>query len=89
MTKPNDNASFYYFKTSGKWKYEGRGYVSQQFFGGTYDQDQRRTFVLRDNNYKWPGVTSVHSDPGLHVIIILDPHVNYGWPYMLPTKETA
>jgi hypothetical protein len=84
------NANFYYFKSTGKWKYHGEGHLPASFFDGAINGARRREIVLEANGGKWPGIMSSQPDPGYHVVIILfsmEKAEDYGWPYMLPTVE--
>jgi len=74
------NASFYAFTENGKWKYEGRGHLSQAVFQ-VFELHARRNQILEDNDNKFPGMSSA----GLNYtwVVIPDEEIAHGYPLML------
>lgn len=81
-----ENATFYYFKRSGKYYAEGRGVLPETAFGCKIaNQIERRQELLRVNNNKMPGLTTTASE--FFVVVIGDETVDYGWPLHLDPVE--
>lgn len=78
MTEPN--ATFIAFKRTGKWKYTGRGYLSEDVFK-FFTRGERRAQVLEDNDGKFPGMSTAGED--LVWVIIGDEYLTHGYPLML------
>lgn len=76
-----ENASFYAFKPSGKWKYEGRGYLSNEAFR---DFDDRKGRILRENGNCWPGM--IYDARDLICVVIPDESHETGFPLMFIPK---
>lgn len=74
------NATFYAFNPSGKWKYEGRGYLSPKVFE-VFSAEERRAQILRDNGGVYPGMRT--AAPDLTWVVIGDETVPHGYPLML------
>lgn len=76
-----DGTIYCFNPTSGKWKYEGRGFVPEEVFSGAFSSHARRAAILRANGGKCPGL----SGPGNHLtwVVILDDRIGYGWPLLL------
>jgi hypothetical protein len=80
MSNP-ENATFYAFKPSGKWKYTGRGYLSAEVFDiSITSADGKIEQILRDNDNCWPGM-STRAD-NLTLVVIPDESCPHGWPQM-------
>lgn len=75
-----DNATFYTFKPSGKWKYKGRGYASPELYT-CWDRDEKRQRILADNGGKMPGMSTDGSD--LIVMVAIDDDAEHGWPLLI------
>lgn len=76
----SDNATFYAFNPTGKWKYEGRGYLSPEVFA-VFERSERRARILQDNGGKFPGMSSTADD---YVwVVVGDEDNNHGYPLML------
>lgn len=67
-------ANFYYFKPSGKWKYEGYGNIPDT------NEVWTRQQLLDANEGKMPGLSSDGTD--LVIIVIPDDDALHGWPQM-------
>jgi hypothetical protein len=74
------NATFYAFNPSGKWKYEGRGYLSESVFS-VFSRAERRAQILMDNDGKFPGMCT--SADEYVWVVIGDREINHGYPLML------
>lgn len=74
------NATFYSFKESGKWKYSGRGRVTQQLFA-CFSRVGRRRRILFDNNEKFPGMSTPAED--FIWVVLPDESCDFGYPLML------
>lgn len=75
-----ENATFHSFKESGKWYATGRGYLSSEVFK-VFDRDQRRDQIIKDNDGKYPGLSSTGSE--FVFVVIGDENVEHGYPLML------
>lgn len=76
----SENATFYAFNPSGKWKYEGRGFLSEAVFE-VFERAERRAQILRDNDDKFPGMSSAAHD---YVWVVIGDESNeHGYPLML------
>lgn len=80
VASTRENASFYMFKTSGKWAYSGRGHLSEHVFKVFSNVDMRAQ-ILNDNNEQMPGINS--NGDGYNVVVIGDESLPYGWPLHL------
>ena len=82
------NATFYSFKgwtPSYKWGYSGRGYLSPEVFR-VHTMNGRREILLRDNDGKWPGMST--SADEYYLVVIGDEGNVHGWPLMFPPRES-
>lgn len=75
------NATFTTFKASGKYYTEGRGRVNADIFEPFHGGVQTREALLKINSNKVPGLSTTGSN--FHVIIVMDPWVDFGWPLHL------
>lgn len=77
-----ENATFYTFSTGGshKWRYEGRGFLSEDVFR-VHTIEQRREQLLKDNGGKCPGMSTAGTD--MVIVVIGDKDVEWGWPLMM------
>lgn len=75
-----ENATFYAFNPSGKWKYEGRGFLSSSVFDA-FTRQERRERILRDNDGKFPGMSTAAEE--YIWVVIGDPEIDHGFPLML------
>lgn len=74
---PHENATFYTFKPSGKWKYSGRGYAMPMLWE-RFTHVEQRAQILKDNNNCVPGMNS--DGEGLIIVVIPDENCPHGWP---------
>lgn len=82
------NAMFYYFNPgSGKWKYEGHGFIHEEYFKHPHWDYGRRDAILKWNDGHWPGITANKPQHGFHVVIVMDEDIGFGWPQMLLGEE--
>ena len=85
-SKEDGNATFYTFRPSGQWYESGRGFCPEIVFTGSLTHSDKRDPILAANGGKMPGLR--YDGEGFIVFVILDPDVDYGWPLMLPIRET-
>lgn len=76
MAQP-ENATFYTFKKSGKYAYEGRGHLSPQVFE-RFDKNGRYHQILEDNGGSIPGMSG--NGVGYFIVVIGDEANPHGWP---------
>lgn len=82
-TAVKPNATFLAFKPSGKWKYEGRGFLTEK---AMMTFDNRKAQVLEDNGGNWPGCSNPMDY--LHCVVVPDEAAEgYVYPLMFPAKE--
>jgi hypothetical protein len=79
------NATFYTFKTSGKYYTHGRGYVPKEVFEPLEGGAATREALLKANGNKVPGLSTTGSN--FHLIVVLDEDVDYGWPLHLNAMD--
>lgn len=75
-------ATYYYFKPSGKWAYEGEGHFPAELFEPFYRGGKiARDIIARYNEGKHPGLNSYTTN----LIIVATPHKDcpHGWPIMI------
>lgn len=74
------NATFYSFRTSGKYYETGRGSLTEDVFK-VFGAPERRAQILKDNGGKYPGL----SGPGKDFIFVVigDEQIDHGYPLLL------
>jgi hypothetical protein len=82
-----NNATFYTFKDSGKWSYEGRGYLSDAVFRECFSGHARREQILKDNGGLCPGMSTAGRD--LIMVVIPDESHDTGFPLLLHPEIRA
>lgn len=76
-----ENATFYAFKKTGKWKYDGRGNLPHDFT----KYDVFRDYIIASNGGLCPGMSTDAAD--YFIIVIPDADHPTGWPLMLKPTE--
>jgi len=92
VTVPSTNATFYTFKSSGKYYTHKRG-VMPNIFGhaerpnsdAVWTNEERREAILRANQNHMPGLSTTGSN--LRVVVIIDADVDFGYPLCLEPMD--
>lgn len=82
-----EDCSFYYFKPSGKWKYEGRGrFPRPPERGGYYEVDHD---AIRRENGSMPGLTEGSDAKHMTIVVIPDENcaVATSYPRMIKAER--
>lgn len=85
---PGDNATFYYFKDTGKYYTSSRGVMPESVWTPYYvGQFEARPLIIAANEGAMPGLSGKAMD--FRVFIVLDENVPYGWPITLKPDHLA
>lgn len=84
---PAKNATFYVFKSRGKYYTHERGVMPNVFSGEhtAWTGEERRAAILRANGNFMPGMSTTAAN--MRVVVILDDHVDFGFPLCLEPIE--
>lgn len=79
-----NNATFYTFKPTGKWKYGGRGVVDERAFSHSLDAGERRRYLLSLNGGMCPGMSGPGDD---YDMVVIPDEEAPGWPLLFKTDK--